>query len=439
MKKWKCIICSEIVEGSNPPEFCPVCKAASDKFVEINQEGKEFKTLSEDKILILGGGIAGLTAAEAVRKRNPVCGIEIVSDEAVFCYSRPMLTKGIFSDLKAEDLFVKDYGWYEKNKVRLSLGVKAVEIDRENKIVKMEDGSEKRYDKLIYALGAEGNIPPIKGWDKKNVKAIRKLHHVNEIKEIIDEIQDVVVIGGGILGLEAAWEMTRAGKDVTILEVGPRIMGRQLDDNGAMILLRNIEKRGGKVVSGISIEEISGEEKASAVVLADGQKIKADLVIVSAGNRANVQLAEAAGLEVDRLVVVDEKLQTSDPDIFACGDVAVSNGFSVGIWPQALAMGEVAGANAAGDDVVYQRVIPANFFEGFGIQLFSIGDVGTNPEKNYKILEVFDGDINCYKVLYFDEDVLCGGILLGDTSAVEILMEAYKNGAKYGDEELKKI
>lgn len=425
-REWKCLVCGEIIKGTEPPEACPVCGVGPDKFVAVESKEITFNSQEDENIVIIGGGIAGLRAAEAARKRNPVCSIEIISDEEVFCYNRPMLTKGILSEFEALNFFTEQLDWYQQNKIKTTLGTSVTAIDKEKKELTLSSGEKRSYDKLIYAAGAECNRPPINGSDKQGVEVIRKLSDANKIRDMLGKVKNVVVIGGGVLGLEAAWEFMRAKKKVTIIDVGPAIMGRQLDGKGSELLQQAAEKEGATVVTGIGVDEITGKEKAEGVKTADGKVYPADLVVISAGVRPNADLAKAAGLAADRFVEVDEHMQTSDPSIYACGDVASFNGVSIGIWPQAEEMAKVAGANAVGDSEVYTPIIPSNTFSGFGTSVFSIGDIGHNKEGHYKAIEVSEESKGYYRKLFFLNGKFCGGILIGDTSKSVDMMRAYE-------------
>ena len=438
IREWRCSICGEIVRGVEPPEKCPVCGVSSDKFVEITST-ISFSSDKPENIIILGGGIAGLSAAEAARKRNKKATIEIISDEDVFCYNRPMLTKGIIADFDADILFTKQLDWYEENNIKFTLGTKVSKINTEEKTVFFENGDTRKYHKLIYALGGESNRIPLPGADKDGVFVIRKLKDANALRERMDQIKKVVVIGGGILGIEAAAEFNKAGKDVTVLDIGPRIMGRQLDEDASNMLVEIIEENGGDVWTEVSINGIEGEEKVTGVSLKDGTLLEADTVIISAGVRTNVKIALDAGLKGDRFIEVNEKMETSQSDVYACGDCASYNGVSIGIWTQADAMGKVAGANVCGDNVPYEPIVPSTSFIGFGTSLFSIGDVGSNPEVNYQVKETGDIINNISTKLYFKNGVLCGGILFGNTDKTVELIKAYEDKANIEDQVINQI
>ncbi len=421
-RRWKCLVCGEIIEGPKPPESCPVCGVGPEQFVEVPYTEVTYSSSANDCIVVVGGGIAGLSACEEIRKRNTVCSVELISDEETFCYNRPMLTKGILSEFDALNFFTKQLDWYQENHIKLTLGTRVTSIDTVAKKIQLSDGTERSYDKLILATGAECNVPPIKGADSSNVYTIRKLADANAIRERMDQVTDIALIGGGVLGLEAAWEFRRAGKNVTILEVADGLMRNQLDNNASQLLKEAAEKSGITVFTQVKIDQIT----ESGVELADGTKVAGQLVIISAGTKPNAAVAVTAGIDGDRWINVNEKMETSVKDVYACGDVAMCNGTSVGIWNQGLEMGKVAGANATGDDLVYKAVTPSNSYSGMGIQLFAIGDNGKKDGQNYKTIQLADPQRGIYKAMYFLNNRFTGGILVGDVNASAKLLEAYE-------------
>lgn len=428
-KRWKCLICGEVVEGPAPPERCPVCGVDSNQFEEIQDEQVTFAASSNETIIVVGGGIAGFSACEEIRRRNKTCSIELISDESVFCYNRPMLTKGILSEFDAASFFTKQLDWYQNNNIKLTLDTAVKSIDTAVKALTLSNGQMRNYDKLILATGAEGNVPPIKGADSDNVSVIRKLADANTIREKLPQINDVAVIGGGVLGLEAAWEFRRAGKNVTIIEVSDGLMKNQLDSQASALLLNAAEKSGITVITQARIDRIT----ETGVNLEDGREIPGQMVIISAGVKPNSSIAVNAGIAGDRWIQVNEKMETSAADVYACGDAAICNGVSVGIWNQGLEMGKVAGANAAGDNITYKPVIPSNAYTGMGIQLFAIGDNGKKEDVNYKTLQLSDPAEGIYKKLYFVNSRFAGGILIGDVSASAKLLKAYEKKLELAD------
>lgn len=410
----KCLVCGEIFEEGI--EICPVCGVGKENFVPVNIEQSDYKKNTNEKYLILGNGAAGVSAAAAIRERNETCSIVMVSNESFLSYNRPMLTKSLLAAFNPSQLAVHDEKWYEDRNIINVLDQSVVRIDNDEKEVVFAEGMRLKYDKCIYAMGAECFVPPMPGHDKEQVIAIRHLADAVKVGKLLDQAKHAVVIGGGVLGLEAAWEIGKSGCKVTIVEVAGQLMGRQLDDGASMLLKDIILEKGFDIRLGANVAEIEGKEMVTGVRLGDGEVIPADLVIVSAGVRPNTKIAQEAGIQVDRAIVVDEKMQTNLSGIYACGDCAQYEGINYAIWPQALEMGKVAGANAVGDHLGYQTVSAALTFNGMDTSLFAIGDNGKNSNLKYKTVEFKDALKLSYEKYYFVNNRLAGAILIGDTS-----------------------
>lgn len=425
----KCLVCGEIFDSSI--EVCPVCGVGKENFVSVEVEENTFRNDTKNCYVILGNGIAGLQAAAAIRERDKTGDIVMVSEEPYRTYHRPMLTKSIMAELDEEQIAVQDASWYEENHIQLVLGKEVTEIQPETHTVILEDGSQFLYTKLIYAAGARCFIPPINGAGKKGVVAIRGLKDVKEIETMLPSVKHVVVIGGGVLGLEAAWELKKSKCDVTVLEAAPMLMGRQLDEPAAELLKKIAKEQGIDIHTGVQVVEFTGEDQVSSVLLADGREFPAELVIVSAGVRANAAVLEKSGVKTEKAVVVNERMETSAADIYACGDCAEFEGINYAIWPEASEQGRIAGANAAGDELVYQEVSSGLSFHGMKTALFAAGDNGKNPNLIYKTVELKDMGKKHYQKLYFLNNRLCGVILIGDVSRMAELTEALEKRASY--------
>lgn len=425
----KCLVCGAIFDSSI--DICPVCGVGPENFVEVEGEENEFSNDTKNFYVILGNGAAGHYAAEAIRKRDRTGTITMISNEPYRTYNRPMLTKSIMAGLNEEQIAVEDTSWYEENRIYQILGHEVVKIDPEAKEVHLDDGSKYHYTKLIYALGSECFVPPIKGVDKDGVIAIRRLSDTKKVAEKLKETKHAVVIGGGVLGLEAAWELKKSKCEVTVLELAPVLMGRQLDKTAGEMLKKIGEGQGIKIHTGVQIEAIESGEKVEGVRLADGTVIPAELVIISCGVRANTALAKEAGIETERAVIVNEKMETNIPEIYACGDCAQYEGINYAIWPQAVEEGKTAGAQAAGDDVTYSTVPAALSFHGMNTALFAAGDNGQNPDLIYKTVEYKDEGKKQYQKYYFLNNRLCGVILIGDTSRMAEMTEALEHHRQY--------
>ena len=387
----KCVICGEIFDSS--VEVCPVCGAGREHFVPVEAEETAYHRDTKDFYV--------------------------------------MLTKSIMADLQADQIAIENQQWYEENNIIQVLGREVIAIDTQSQEVELEDGTRLRYSKLIYALGSECFIPPIPGTDKKQVVAIRRLSDTQKIAALLPGVKNVVVIGGGVLGLEAAWELRKAKCKVTVLELSPQLMGRQLDEPASEMLRLASESQGIEILTGVQIVEIQGDDKVTGVCLGDQKVLPADLVIVSCGVRANVGIAQKTGIQTDRAVLVNDKMETNISGIYACGDCAEYQGINYAIWPEASEQGKVAGANAAGDDLSYNPVPAALNFHGMNTALYAAGDNGKNSNLVYKTVEYKDMAKKQYQKLYFLNNRLCGVILIGDVSKMAELSQALEEHAPY--------
>ncbi len=426
----KCLVCGAIFDSSL--DTCPVCGVGRDKFVEVEAPQSAYRNNTNDTYVILGNGCAGVSAAEAIRERDKTGRILLLSNEGP-AYQRPMLTKAMLSGLDAEHMALHPAGWYESNGIVQILNRQITAIHPEDKTVELDGSLRLPYTKLIYALGSECFIPPIPGHDQQGVVAIRRLSDTAKIQAMGSQLKRAVVIGGGVLGLEAAWELRKAKAEVTVLELAPTIMGRQLDDTAAELLLSCCAKSGVRVETGVKIEAIEGDGKVTGVRLGSGEVIPAELVVVSCGVRANAALAKEAGVEIDRAVVVNEKMETNLPDVYACGDCAQYRGVNYALWPEALEQGKAAGANAAGDSVSYEQIDAITSFHGMGTELFSLGDPGKNPAISYKTVEISDSSKGLLEKYWFADGRLCGVILAGDVSKMADMIAAIGEKRPFGD------
>ena len=427
----KCLVCGEIFDSSL--EVCPVCGVGKENFVPVEAEDTGYRRDTQNLYAIIGGGAAGLNAAKAIRERDKTGSIYMLSNEAYPAYNRPMLTKSLVAGLDAEQIAVQEASWYEENNICLLLGKNVVSIDTEKKEIHTDDGAKFKYTKLIYALGSECFIPPIQGADQPEVIAIRRLSDTQKVTELLPQTKEAVVIGGGVLGLEAAWELKKARCKVTVLELAPRLMGRQLDEGAGEMIKAVSEAQGITIHTGVQIEAIEGDGHVTGVRLGDGRVFPAQLVIVSCGVRANVAVAKAAGIETDRAVVVNSRMETSAADVYACGDCAQYQGINYAIWPQAVEEGKTAGANAAGETLEYTGVPAALTFHGMNTALFAIGDNGSNPDLVYRTVEFKDMARKQYEKYYFRNNRLCGAILIGDVSRMGEMTEAVEKRASFGE------
>ena len=427
--KWRCTVCGEIVEGQEPPERCPACGVSSEYFVKVKDEEAGEASNKEEKIVIIGASGAGMSAAAEIRKRDKTSELTIVSKEDVKGYYRPKLSKMLSNEsITMESMKIKKDKWYEENNVKLLLDKFVTKIDTEGRKVLLDDGQELKYTKLVIASGAEVFVPPFPGRDKEGVFTLRYAKDSKAIKEYANGKKTATVVGGGVLGLEAASELNNLGLNVTVLEMADRILPRQLDSDASEVLEEIVKKAGVTFKKNVGTKEIIGDNRVNGILLDNGETVDADLVVVSTGVRANSSIAEGCGIDINRAIVVNDRMETSVSDVYACGDCAEYNGINYALWSEAIEQGKAAGINLAGGSYVYETIIPSTTLNGFDSKVFSIGDVGSNPELKYEVYKDYDG--KNFKKLYFVNDTLAGGILIGDTSKTAALAEGFEKSKK---------
>lgn len=415
----KCMVCGEVFDASL--ETCPVCGVGPDKFIPVEDTATSFRRDTNEIFLILGGGPGAYNAAKAIRERNATAGITIITNEKYTPYNRPMLTKALLSDFSDNQLAIEGNEWYEENNVFISYETNIMSLNTERREVVCDKGTFK-YDKLIYALGARCFVPPIKGSDKPHVVTIRNIADTDRVKALLPGTKNVVCIGGGVMGLEGAWELKKGGLDVTVLETAPGILPKQLDDNASAMLEEIITSTDIKVVTGASITEITDTE----VVLADGRTFPAEIVIMSTGMRPNTAIAQEAGIDVGNFVKVDLHMKTSARFVYACGDCTEVNGAPQSFWAQAAETGRIAGANAAGEeDLEYTPLGASLAINAFNTSIFALGTNGKDPDRKFRTVEFRDDQRRSYEKYYFHNNRIAGIILIGDTSKMVEMTEAY--------------
>ena len=377
-------------------------------------------------ILILGSGIAGHSAAEAARHAAPEASITMVSREES-CL-RPLLSKAGFRRIGEKALAMDREDWLERNGIRF-VKAEILELCREDRCIRTDRGTF-RYGKCIYALGSQAFVPPIPGVKLPGVHAVRTLADVAAIKRSLPAVKQAVIIGGGVIGIEAGEMLARFGIGVTILESLPWLLPRVLDRDTAE------EYRGRlthcRVETGITVKCIASEASVQAVELADGRSFPCQTVIVSCGVRSDSALAARAGLEVQRGVVVDAAMQTSDPHIYACGDCAQFAGQCPALWKVAIDQGITAGENACGGSARYRAKAEPVLFYSPGASLFAMGQLTLAEGEQGRVeVQCWDCDAPLRitpqkergygRFVYNGNDRLMGAALIGDLTAMQDL------------------
>ena len=422
----KCMVCgAEFEEGA---AACPVCGVGPENFVAAERKETSFRKDTDEAFVILGGGPAAKSAAEAIRARNKSATVTIITRESHLPYNRPMLTKGIVRDFGYNGLVMEGPEWYEENDISFVPDTVAVKADTAAKTVSLRyaDGSEGQigYDKLIYALGAYCFVPPIKGADLPHVVSVRSISDTDRVKQIIAErrASKAVCIGGGVMGLEGAWGLKEGGLSVTVLETAPGLLPRQLDDPASEMLEKLCIEAGVDIVTGARIAEITED----AVVLEDGTSYEAQLVIMSTGMRPYTKVAEDSGIAVDKWVLADSNMRTNKEDVYTAGDCCSVNGQPQAFWAQAVETGRIAGANAAGDEKEYKPIGSALVIEAMDTSVFALGTNGKDPDRLFRSEQIKDDVKKTYSKYYYDHGKLVGAILIGDISGMSAAIKKMK-------------
>ena len=345
--EWRCLNCNHVHEGPDAPAECPVCAAATDRFEPLQVE-PGLGAGEASSVVIVGGGIAGVSAAEAIRRNSPLADITLVSKEPELPYYRLNLTRFLAAEVGDESLPLHPQAWYDEQRVRLLANVEVAELLLDDRAVSLRDGRRVPYDKLILSVGAHPFVPPFPGAHRQGVTSFRTADDACRIIQGSLDGRGCVVIGGGLLGLETAGGLAQRGARVTLLEGHAWLMPRQLSQRAGARLRQHVTGMGIDLRESSRTEEILGDDRARAVLLEDGSTVPADLVVIATGVRPNSYLARMAGLDVNTGVVVDSQLRSSHPDVFAAGDVAEHRGVLYGSWPAAQAQGSIAGLNAVG-------------------------------------------------------------------------------------------
>ena len=394
------------------------------------------------KLVIIGNGVAGVTTARYVTDRDPSIEVALYSDESYPYYPRPRLIDLIAGDASPDAISFYPNDWYAKRGIDLHLGRCGVALDPDAHRVTMDDGEVVDYGLLLLANGAHAWVPPIAGAGIDGVFTLRSMEDALAIREHARSSRHVVVLGGGLLGLDLAHAIHAHQERVTVVELLPRLLPRQLDEEGAGVLQSIIEHGGVHILTGKTCTLLEGEGSVRRVHLKSGEVIETDMVIVSAGVRPNLEVAQSGGLTCNKGVVVDERLRTSHPDVLAVGDVAEFNERVWGIIPAALAQARVAAAQIAGDaGVLYRDIVPSTTLKVTGIDVTSVGEA--IPEHDGSVTEVrrSEPDAGIYEKLVVRDGQVVGAIFVGDRSnvgAVGQLMARKVDVSPYLDTILKK-
>ncbi|MYM29841.1 FAD-dependent oxidoreductase [Duganella sp. CY15W] len=365
-------------------------------------------------LVVIGNGMAGMRTVEELYKLAPdMYDITVFGAEPHGNYNRILLSPVLAGEKSIDDIMLNTREWYEQHNITLHAGDPVTHIDRRQRIVRARSGLEVRYDRLLIATGSKPFIIPVPGHQLNGVLAFRDIQDVEKMLAMARNHRNAVVIGGGLLGLEAANGLQRQGMSVTVIHVTDTLMNQQLDKPAALLLQKTLEAKGLRFMMGAQTEEILGLDRVTGVRFKDGTEIPADLVVMTAGVRPNIELAKSAGLHCERAIVVDDTLQTYDPRVYAVGECVQHRSATFGlvapIWDQT----RVCGAHLAGAGVRrYVQSTSPTRLKVTGVELYSVGDfIGGEGSED---LVLRDARRGVYKRLVLKDNRVTGAVLYGD-------------------------
>jgi len=379
-------------------------------------EVNEMKKNTRKKLVVIGGGMAGTSCIEEILRLDAErYEITVFGKERHPNYNRVFLSSLLTGEKTLQDITLNAFEWYEERGITLHTGSPVKKIDRSRRVAVSEDGTEAAYDSLILATGSVPFVPPIDGIDKEGVIPFRNIEDCERLKREAAASRRAVVLGGGLLGLEAARGLMDLGLEVTVVHLMDRLMERQLDAEAGALLKEDLEKRGMKIRLGAKTTEITGRERVEGITFSDGSHLETDVVVLSTGIRPNMVLARASGIYCERGVVVSDTLQTYDPAVYAVGECVQHRGLTFGLVAPLFEQARVLANHLAGDARLYFVNKPLSTkLKVPGIELYSAGSVETGP--GVETIEFSDRGLRTYKKLFIRDGRIEGILLYGETS-----------------------
>lgn len=370
--------------------------------------------MEKQKLVLIGNGMAGVQCIEKIIKENPgAYQITVFGSEPHPNYSRIMLSSVLQGGTTVEDIVINSYEWYETNNIQLFAGETVTHIDQENKKVISDKLTEVYYDKLILATGSTPFMLPLPGADKEGVISFRTIEDCEKMIETSANYKKAVVIGGGLLGLEAARGLLNLGMNVDVVHLAGYLMERQLDSEASRMLQKELEAQGMNFLLEKASDEIIGNERVEGLRFKDGSEIKADLVVMAVGVRPNVQLAKDSGIETNRGIIVDDFMATGSPDIYAVGECAEHRGMVYGLVKPLYEQGKVLANHLCGKETAgYSGSVLSTQLKISGVEVFSVGQF--TPDDTVKSIQYHNQVEAVYKKVFFRGNKAVGAVLYGD-------------------------
>ncbi|MDR4947373.1 nitrite reductase large subunit NirB [Neobacillus cucumis] len=383
----------------------------------------------KQKLILIGNGMAGVRAIEEVLKLNKdEFEITIFGSEPHPNYNRIQLSTVLQGGTTVKDITINDEQWYEENNIQLFKGESVISIDKERQVVTTDKGRIEPYDKLIIATGSNPFMLPLPGADKEGVTAFRNIKDCEQMIEYSKKYKKAAVIGGGLLGLEAARGLLNLGMEVDVIHIFDYLMERQLDRTAGKLLQKELEKQGMNFLLEKHTAEILGRNHVTGLKFKDGSKIKADLVVMAVGIKPNIELAQKAGITVNRGIIVNDYLETDVPNIYAVGECAEHRGIAYGLVAPLYQQGQVLAKRICGiENDGYHGSVLSTQLKVSGVDVFSSGKI--NEDEGTKVYKMYDDWNGTYKKVLIEDGKIVGAVLFGDTKDGNQLLSLIKKGA----------
>jgi len=380
--------------------------------------------------VIIGNSVAAVGAVEGIRKHDKTTPIVIISDEPYHTYPRPLISYYLGGKVKEENMYYRNRDFYRANNVEPILGVKAQRLDVDKKEVLLQDGRRINYSKLLIATGGKPLIPPLEGIDKQNIFNFSKLDDVKNIEKVAEKGSRAIVVGASFSGLKAVEALVERGVRVTVIDILDRIMPRVFDETASQMAQKTLEKYGVEVLLETTVQKIVGNKTASGVLLKDGSELACDFIILAMGVRCNIDLVKDTKININRGIIVDNKMRTNVSDVYAAGDVTEGFNFieqrntEIPIIPNAYKQGETAGENMAGAEKIFDRGFIMNSMPLLDLSIVSAGV--SAPGEGINIKTIYDQEKSVYKKFYIKNNELVGYLLINDIDRAGIYTDLIK-------------
>jgi NAD(P)H-nitrite reductase large subunit len=386
-------------------------------------------------IVIVGNSAAAVGAIEAVRKVDRSISITVISDEPHSVYSRPLISYLLAGEIKPEQLHYRPKDFYEKNRVRTLLGRRVVKAAFEEKSVQLDNGEKISYDRLLISTGGKPFLPKMEGLDIPGVFTFTKLEDVKKISSVLKDVQKAVVIGGGLIGLKAAEALKKRNTEVAVVELADHILSLTMDETASSILEKALKKEGVHLITSNTVEAILGDSRVESVRLANGKLLRTQLVVVAIGVIPNMDPFKDTSLRIEKGILVNERMETNIPDVYAAGDVTqaydkILKGYrTIPIWPHAYVQGKTAGYQMVGNKKYeYEGSFMMNSIEVAHIPTISIGLTDPPPDDGYQVIKKLDRGSNVYRKVILRGDVIVGAIFINQIDRAGIMTGLLRDG-----------